>query len=108
MTRLSVNEMTTYRWSFEEDVTHYRAAGIGAIGVWRQKLADFGEERGADLLADSGLVVSNLLWAGGFTGSDGHSFRESLNDAADAVRLAGALRAKALIVYSGGRGGHTH
>ncbi len=107
MARFSVNEMTTYRWSFDEDVRNYRAADIGAIGVWRQKLADFGEERGIELLAQSGLAVSNLCWAGGFTGSDGHTFRESLRDAADAIRLAASLRAGSLIVYSGGRNGHT-
>jgi sugar phosphate isomerase/epimerase len=107
MAQLSINEMTTYRWSFEEDVQHFRAAGIGAIGVWRQKLADFGENRGIDLLADSGLKVSNLLWAGGFTGSDGHSFRESVSDAMDAIRLAAALSAGCLVVYTGGRNGHT-
>ena len=27
MAGLSINEMTTYRWSFEEDVTRYQAAG---------------------------------------------------------------------------------
>ena len=60
---LSMNEMTTYRWSFEEDVARYRAAGIGAIGVWRQKLSDFGEDKGVELLAESGLKVSNPPWA---------------------------------------------
>src|SRR5215470_16418267 len=108
MARLSMNEMTTYRWSFEEDVVNYRAAGIPAIGVWRQKLSDFGEEKGIELLADSGMTVSNLLWAGGFTGSDGHTFRESMDDASEAIRLAGQLKAGCLIVYSGARAGHTH
>jgi sugar phosphate isomerase/epimerase len=108
MSRLSMNEMTTYRWSFEEDVANYRAAGIEAIGVWRQKLSDFGEEKGLELLAESGLAVSNLLWAGGFTGSDGRSFRDSIDDGLDAVRQARALRAGALVVYSGARAGHTH
>ncbi len=107
MTRLSINQMTTYRWSFEEDVCQYRAAGIGAVGVWRQKLADFGEDRGGELLAESGLAVSNLLWAGGFTGSDGRSFRESVSDALECVRLAAAIRAQTLVVYTGGRNGHT-
>ena len=73
MSLLSISELTTYRWSFEEDVRNYSAAGFRAIGVWRQKLSDFGEERGLALLHDSGLEVSSLLWAGGFTGSDGHS-----------------------------------
>ncbi len=108
MARLSMNEMTTYRWSFEEDVQHYRAAGITAIGVWRRKLSDFGEERGIELLKTSGLAVSNLLWAGGFTGSEGHTHRESIDDALEAVQLAAEMKAGCLVVYSGPRAGHTH
>jgi sugar phosphate isomerase/epimerase len=107
MPRLSMNEMTTFRWSFEEDVQHYREAGIPAIGVWRQKLADFGKERGIDLVQESGLAVSNLMWAGGFTGSDGHTHREAIDDALEAIRLAAALKSPCLVVYSGSRGGHT-
>ncbi len=49
MARLSMNEMTTYRWSFEEDVAHYQSAGITAMGVWRQKLSDYGEEKGSSI-----------------------------------------------------------
>jgi sugar phosphate isomerase/epimerase len=108
MTRLSMNEMTTYRWSFEEDVARYAAAGIPAIGVWRQKLSDFGEYKGIELLGESRLRVSNLLWAGGFTGSDGRSLKESIDDAAEAVRLAAEMHAACLVVYSGARAGHTH
>jgi sugar phosphate isomerase/epimerase len=108
MAQLSMNEMTTYRWSFEEDVAQYAKADIRGIGVWRQKLSDFGEEKGIELLAESGLQVSNLLWAGGFTGSDGRTLRESIEDAEEAVRLAAEMKAGCLVVYSGGRAGHTH
>jgi len=107
MARLSINEMTTYRWAFEDDVHHYAAAQIPAIGIWRQKLADFGEEKGVELLSESGLHVSSLLWAGGFTGSDGRSYKESVADGRIAIRTAAALHAPNLIVYSGARGGHT-
>ena len=107
MTRLSVNEMTTFRWSFDEDVRNYREAGIEAIGVWRQKLADYGEDKGIELLAASGLRASNVLWAGGFTGSDYRSYDESLTDAREAIQLARALGAGHVIVYSGARNGHT-
>ena len=51
-----MNEMTTYHWSFDEDITNFRAAGIAGIGVWRRKLTDFGEERGIDMLRESGLI----------------------------------------------------
>jgi sugar phosphate isomerase/epimerase len=108
MARLSINEMTTYRWSFETDVERLVAAGIPAIGAWRQKVTDCGEEKAIRLLAESNLAVSNLLWAGGFTGSDGVSYQESLQDAAEAIRLAGRLRAGCLVVYTGARAGHTH
>lgn len=108
MARLSMNQMTTFRWSFEEDLENYVAAGLEAIGVWRQKLSDCGEERGIELLAQSGLEVSNLLWAGGFTGSDGRTFRESIDDGLEAVRLASQMHAECLVLYSGARAGHTH
>ena len=108
MAQLSMNETTTFRWSFEEDVANYAAAGIPAIGVWRQKLSDFGITKGTELLQESGLIVSHLLWAGGFTGSDGRSFKASVDDALEALQTANALQAPALIVYSGARAGHTH
>lgn len=101
-----MNALTTYRWSFEEDVYKYCDAGYRAIGVWRRKLADFGEEKGVELLRDSGLDVSNLLWAGGFTGSDGRGHRESIDDAREAIRLASAMHAGCLIVCTGGRNNH--
>ena len=107
MPRLSMNEVTTFRWTFEEDVQRYLEAGYDAIGVWRQKIADFGEEDGVDLLAESGLRVTNLHWAGGFTGSDGRSLDDAIDDAAHAIRLAGAMDAGCLVVYAGGRNNHT-
>jgi sugar phosphate isomerase/epimerase len=107
MAQLSMNETTTFRWSFEEDVRQYAAAGIPAIGVWRQKLSDCGVEKARDLLDRSGLKVSHLFWAGGFTGSDGRSYAESIQDAAEALRTAAALDCRTLVVYSGPRAGHT-
>ncbi len=108
MARLSINEMTTFRWSFEEDVAQSLAAGFTALGVWRQKLSDYGEDKGIELLAQRQMAVSNLLWAGGFTGSDGRTFRESIDDATEAIRLAAQMHAGCLVVYSGARAGHTH
>ena len=107
MAWLSMNELTTYRWSFEDDVRQYAAAGYEGIGVWREKVADCGEGNARRLLAESGLKVSLLSWAGGFTGSDGRTHLEAIEDGLDAVRLAARLQAECLIVHSGARGGHT-
>ena len=107
MPRVSINEITTYRWSLLEDVAGYRAAGVSDIGVWRRKLSDFGEERGVELLRDSELSVSSFWSAGGFTGSDGQTFREAVDDALDALRSAAQVQAGCLVVVSGARAGHT-
>ena len=108
MLRLSVNELSTFRWSFEEDVIQYRAEGFKAIGIWRAKLADFGEEKAAELLHEHEMSISSLQWIGGFTGSDGRSYRDSLHDGLDAIQLAADLGAECVVVLAGGRSGHTN
>lgn len=105
--RLAVSELSTYRWSFEEDVLQYRSRGFDAIGVWRAKLSDYGEEKAVELLREKSLKVSSLQWAGGFTGSDGRSFREAMYDGFDAIELAAMLGAETLVVLTGSRCGHT-
>jgi sugar phosphate isomerase/epimerase len=106
---LSISELTTFRWTFDQDIQKYtELEGVSGIGVWRQKLEDFGVEAGIDRLCESGLAVSSLMWAGGFTGSDVHSYREAIDDGVNALRTAAALRAQCLIVYTGPRAGHTH
>jgi len=64
MTMLSMNEITTYRWSFAEDVENYQQAGYSAIGVWRHKLTDDNESQAIELLEASGLDVTHLSWGG--------------------------------------------
>ena len=107
MIHLSMNELSTLRWSFEEDVLEYSQAGFEGIGIWRQKLSDMEESRAIALLERHDLACSNLLWAGGFTGSDGCSFRESVCDAVDAIKLAARLNCRCVVLYSGSWGGHT-
>ena len=101
MPRLSISEVTTYSWSFQRDVRTYARHGVPAMGIWRQKLADYGEEKGAELLAEHGMDVSNVYFAGGFTGHDGRSFQEAVDDAERAIETASLLQADCLTVYTG-------
>jgi sugar phosphate isomerase/epimerase len=107
MLELSMNEVTTFRWSFEEDIENYDRAGYRSIGVWRHKLSDLDEEQAVDTLVGSGLNVSSLACAGGFTGLGGVSFREGVDDAMSALRLAARVQAGCLVVHPGGRNNHT-
>lgn len=104
---LSMNEMTTYRWSFDEDLLKYREAGYTAIGVWLRKLRDFGEERAVELIEESGLEVSSVSWEGGFTGADASTAEENIASARDTLDLCAEIGAKCLVLYTGGRNGHT-
>jgi sugar phosphate isomerase/epimerase len=107
MLELSMNEVTTFRWSFEEDIENYCRTGYRSIGVWRHKLSDLDEEQAVDMLVGSGLNVSSLACAGGFTGLGGVSFREGMDDAISALRLAARVQAGCLVVHPGGRNNHT-
>jgi sugar phosphate isomerase/epimerase len=108
MTLLSMNEITTYRWSLEQDIENYQEAGYSGIGLWRHKLTDESEDDVIRRVTSSGLKVTSVSWAGGFTGGDGRGLAESIQDAVDAMRLAATVMAGCLVVYSGGRNNHTY
>jgi sugar phosphate isomerase/epimerase len=103
---LAVNEITTYRWSFLEDVLGYLEAGVRTMGVWRQKLDEFGEERAIQLIHDTKMSVSSVSYGGGFTGQNGYPYNESLRDAKDTLRIAGEMNADCVLMLSGGLSGH--
>ncbi|MCA9216020.1 MAG: sugar phosphate isomerase/epimerase [Planctomycetales bacterium] len=107
MIRLSMNEVTTYGWSFDEDIANYVNAGYEGIGVCRKKLAMFGEDAGIPLLVESGLKASSLSYCGGFTGGPQHNRQARIKDTAKAIQLACTMDAGCVIVKSGGRAGHT-
>ena len=102
-----MNELTTFRWSFDEDLTYYQQAGYQGIGLWLRKLEDFGVERGIEMLQESELFVSNVMWAGGFTGSDGEPVDNNLAEARRALQFAKQVNAECLTLYAGGRNRHT-
>lgn len=97
----SVNQSTTLRWSFEEDVLRYRLAGIRTIGLWLPKLLEYGEDRAFEWLNENGMTVSTLSYAGGFTGAFGHELEDVLKETRELIQLAGMLRATSLVVVTG-------
>ncbi len=106
MNILAISQLSTLRWSFQEDAEAYAARGFTGIGVYRPKLEDFGIDRAIELLAETSLQVTSLSWVGGFTGSDGRGYEDAVVDALNAVRDAANLRAETLIVLAGGRNNH--
>lgn len=107
MFSVSLSQLTTIRWDLSEELVHLAAQGFDCLSIWRAKLSDDGPARVAAMLSAAGVRVSSLQWAGGFTGGDGRTFAESVDDAVEALEAARTIGATVLVVHSGCRGGHT-
>lgn len=107
MLSVSLSQLTTIRWGLAEELTHLAAHGFDCLSIWRAKLSDDGPAATASMLSAAGVRVSSLQWAGGFTGAEGRTFTESVDDAVEAVEAARVIGAPVLVVHSGCRGGHT-
>jgi len=107
MFHVAISQLTTSRWDLPEEIALLADHGFDRLSLWRTKLSDIGPGAAASLLTGSGIRVSSLQWAGGFTGGDGRTFAESIEDAAEAIETAAAAGAPVLVVHSGCRGGHT-
>ncbi|MBP1692910.1 MAG: Sugar phosphate isomerase/epimerase [Chloroflexi bacterium] len=101
MHKLAVSEVTTHDWSFGEDVQHYVAAGLDGIGVWRDKLDNFGTEQSLTLLAASGLQVANLVDAGYFLSKTRSQTKRAIEDVVEAIDLAKTLKTDCLLIVTG-------
>jgi sugar phosphate isomerase/epimerase len=100
--RLSLNQRTTPGWSLAEAVQGCVDAGLGAIGVWREQLAEAGIDTGRGLIADSGLRVSSLCRGGFFTGTEPEEVRAAQASNREAIEEAAALDAATLVLVPGG------
>lgn len=96
MNRLSLNQWTIRNATVREAAEGCARHGIGAIGLWREHVAETGLAATAKLVSDAGLRVSSLC-RGGFFGR-----RDWLADNRAAVDEAAALGAACLVLVPGG------
>src|SRR5947209_14904354 len=101
LSRLSLNQMTTQRWSLREAVDGCARAGLGWIGVWRDKLAEAGTEQGVRLIRDAGLRVSGLCRGGMFLAATADERRDRIDDNRRAIAEAAALGTDVLVLVCG-------
>ena len=98
--RLSLNTMTTKAWNLRRAVEATAAAGLPAIGLWRDRVAEAGVDEAAKLVRDNGLRVSSLCRGGFLTGVEGGD--TALDDNRRAIDEAATLGAPELIMVAGG------
>jgi sugar phosphate isomerase/epimerase len=106
MNLLAVSQLSTLSWDFEQDVHRYLEWGFDGIGIYRRKLDDYGIPAATSLLQSTGMQVTSLTWAGGFTGSDGLGYEEAIDNSIDALHDAASIGAKTLVVITGGLNSH--
>jgi sugar phosphate isomerase/epimerase len=101
--RLSLNQITARSWSLPEAVAGCAEAGVGWIGLWRDKVAEVGVAAAARLVRDHGLRVSSLCRGGFFTGMgpDGPT-PDGVADTRIALDEAAELGTDVLVLVVGG------
>jgi sugar phosphate isomerase/epimerase len=99
--RFSVSQVTTRDWDFAADARGYHAAGIDAIGVWRNKLEPFGVTEGAGLLRSFGLPAANLIGMLNLIGEGDTLPNNAFDDPRRAIEAAVAIGAGVVVVVPG-------
>ncbi|RPK50847.1 Inosose isomerase [Streptomyces sp. ADI92-24] len=102
LSRLSINQETIKQWSLPELAEGCAKAGIGKVGLWRAPVQEYGVERTARLLADSGLSVTSLCRGGFLTATDPAERARALDDNRAALDEAAGLSTDTLVLVSGG------
>jgi sugar phosphate isomerase/epimerase len=102
LARLSLNQRTTAGWTLREAIDGCLAAGLSAIGVWREQLAEAGQDNAVRWLAEAGLRVSTLCRGGFFTASDPGAVEAAHAENIRALDEAAAIGAATLCLVPGG------
>ncbi|WP_158888417.1 sugar phosphate isomerase/epimerase family protein [Amycolatopsis anabasis] len=103
MDRLSLNQITTKTWSLREAVAGCAEAGVGWIGLWRDKVAEVGVAEAARLVRSHGLRVSSLCRGGFFTGVTPEGAPvDGVADTRQAIEDAARLGTDVLVLVVGG------
>ena len=96
MRGFSLNQATTKHWPLDDLVAGCVAAGVPAVGLWREEVAAYGTQKAAALIRDAGLTVSSLC-RGGFFHAEGW-----YDENRRAIEQAAALGTDTLVLVSGG------
>ena len=99
--RLSLNQITTNRWSLADALEGCLRAELGAIGIWRHKIAEVGLAESRRLVRQSGLHVSTVCRGGMFPAVTAAERAERIDDNRRAIDEAAELAADTLVLVCG-------
>ena len=102
LARLSLNQRTTANWDLRTAIDGCVHAGLPAIGVWREPVAEVGLETAVAWIRDAGLRVSSVCRGGFFTCSESAARHKAHEENLRALDETAALGAPTLVLVPGG------
>ena len=99
--RLSLNQITTQKWSVREAVDGCARTGIPFIGLWRDKVAETGLRESARMVREAGLHISSLCRGGWFSAATAAERQARLDDNRRALDEAAELGTDVLVLVCG-------
>ena len=99
--RLSLNQITTNRWSLAEALDGCLRAELPAIGIWRHKIAEVGLPESRRLVRQAGLRVSSVCRGGMFPAATAEERARRIDDNRRAIDEAAELAADTLVLVCG-------
>jgi sugar phosphate isomerase/epimerase len=99
--RLSLNQITTNRWSLAEALEGCLRAELPAIGIWRHKIAEVGLQESRRLVRQAGLHVSSVCRGGMFPAATAEERARRIEDNRRAIDEAAELAADTLVLVCG-------
>ncbi len=100
--RLSLNTITTKKWTLAQAIEGCARHGIRGITVWRDRLQEMGLSAAVKSINAHGLAVTGLCRGGMFPAADVAGRKTAIEDNLRAIEEAQALRASCLILVVGG------
>jgi len=101
--RLSINQICVLpQWSLAQAIDGLARHGVGAISVWREKLAEIGVAEAKKRIDGAGLAVSGLCFAGLISSADAAEAAKARDDVKRAIDEAAGIGAECLVFLSGG------
>jgi len=99
LSRLSLNQITTDKYSLQDVVEACAAEGVGWIGAWRHKIDPVAES--ARIIRDAGLRVSSLCRGGFFPAATAAERKTRIEDNLRAIDEAATLGTDQLVLVCG-------
>jgi sugar phosphate isomerase/epimerase len=101
LARLSLNQATTQNWSMAEAIEGCARAGVGWMGVWRDKAAALGLTETARRMRSAGIRASSLCRGGFFPAATAAERLARIDDNRRALDEAAELGAPVLVLVAG-------